>query len=115
MISLASARVIGLVLLAFPLVLVISLHASWNFVCKITLLARRIRPNAAARPNARATMGYLVYNMELDVASVTVSFRVIQQYVVRVLLIGCISRAQNRALVRAIVRASAVVRVSPDC
>ena len=33
-------------------------------VCKIPLLARRTRPKAAARPSARATIGYLVYKVQ---------------------------------------------------
>ena len=34
-------------------------------VCKIPLLARALGLKAKARPSARATMGYLVYNLQL--------------------------------------------------
>ena len=42
----------------------VALHfsAGFMFVCKIPLLARRTRPKAA-RPSARATIGYLVYKI----------------------------------------------------
>ena len=35
------------------------LEATYAVVCKLPLLARRTRP----RPSARATIGYLVYNL----------------------------------------------------
>ena len=35
--------------------------AEAEFVCKIPLLARALGLKAAARPSARATIGYLVY------------------------------------------------------
>ena len=35
------------------------------FVCKIPLLARALGLKAATRPSARATIGYLVYNMHI--------------------------------------------------
>ena len=99
MTSLATVRVIGLVLLASPLVLVD--YAAWivclrsaslNWMLRASpcrrlyarfLCSRAHSAHSAARPSARATIGNLVYNV-----------------------VACHL---------AVVPASAVVRMSPDC
>ena len=43
----------------------------YRFVCKIPLLARALGLIKAARPSARATIGYLVYNLSLRASKIS--------------------------------------------
>ena len=121
MTSLATARVVGLELLAFPLVLVY--FTAW--ICMQDTFASAT--HSAVRPSARDDRVSCIQGMdtlsaqciiELDVASVTVSSRVIQPSSLRRLSCAClltVRRPSHGCLLRVLRQAGCHARHLVGC